>query len=413
MKSNWGRLFASGLFAAACALAGFAMQGALAQVKSPDIPEQRGNSAPQKAPSPSAQQKPAPAAKPAPPPVPATNLTLTATLTPGGLRITTGLSWRIYAVKSQASSGAAATAQSPGEPVWSGGGAEAQARLRNGDYIAEVQHGLTRAQKRITIAGGEALTEVISLDGGLLAARALAVPGGLPVSPVFFQVFTEANGQREETGRSSAEPATFNLSAGRYILRANAGLASLETPITVEAGKVTSVDMALNIGTLELKTFAAAGVPKLLPSVHNIYPAQSPAQDRGKPLLRIAGATHRVDLPAGSYRVESIAGLARQEMTVTVNAGQSTSQTVVLNAGEIKVTTPIMGGPEACTISPARMLGLVSSEPLGRVSGPNASFMVPAGRYTVQCHPAGQPAAIRKWAGEIKAGEIVEITPQA
>ncbi len=399
----------SAFFATALGVLG-PVERAQAQAGNPGLPERReAKPVPPSKPDPAKPDAAVQKAPPRPaPPVPATNLTLTATATRDGPKVTSGLSWRIYAAKADAPN------EPVGEPVWSGGGAEAQIRLPNGLYVAEVRHGVARGRKPIRIDEGATVSEVIALDAGLLAARALAMPGGAVLSPAFFSVFEERpGGERRELSRSMAEPATFNLSAGRYILRAEFGLASLETPISVEAGKVTAADLALNVGTLALQTFAAGGAPKLLPSHHNVYPADSPASERAKPLMRIAGATHSVMLPEGRYRIESIAGLAKQETTVTIAAGQTTAHSVILNAGELKISAPIAGGPETCAIAKAGLLGQFKAEPLGRTSGPNASFILPEGRYRLTCHPAGQPKTIRQWTGEVKAGEIIEATPQA
>lgn len=393
-------LFLLALAASAALLA----SGALAQSRpAPDVPDRRDGVKAQAAPAPAAASP----AKPAPAPLP-NNVRLTAVLSPGGLAITSGLSWRIERTKQPQ---AAAVKEAPA--VWSGPGAEAALRLAEGDYIVKVRYGLAEATHALKVQNGQTVTEAVPLNAGLIAARALNVPGGTVLSPAFFTVSSTGAGERREIGRSSAEPATFHLNAGRYLLRAEAGLASLETEVDVEAGKVTAVDVALNVGSLELKAFATAGDPKLLPATHNVYSADDPARERGRPLLRIAGATHRVELPAGSYRIETLAGLARQESVVAITPGQITSQGVVLNAGELKVEPAKEPGaePETCAVYTVGTFR-VSQDPIARASGPNPSFILPAGSYRLTCQPAGQPKPVRSWSGDVRAGQTVEASPQ-
>jgi hypothetical protein len=294
---------------------------------------------------------------------------------------------------------------------WSGAGAEAELQAPEGEYRVQVRYGLAEAAMPVRVQAGQAATLIIPLNAGVLAARALATPGGAAIGPALFAVAALEGGQRREMGRSSAEPATFYVNAGRYALRAEAGVAALETEVEVVAGKVTSVEMALNVGTLELKTFAASGVPKLLPATHHIYAQETQAAaTRAKPLLRIAGAEHRVDLPAGNYRIETLAGLVRHETLVTVTPGQTTSQTIVLNAGEVKVEAP-SGPPETCEVLAAG--GWMSQpRPLGRAAGPTPVFILPAGTYTINCRKPGPPKAAWTWSGEVRAGETVEAALQ-
>lgn len=369
----------------------------------PDLPDRRDGVKPE----PSAAPAAAPPAKPAPTPKP-NNVRLTAVLSPGGLAVTSGLSWRLERARQPQ---AASAKEAPA--VWSGPGAEAALRLAEGDYIVKVRYGLAEATYALKVQAGQTVNEAVPLNAGLIAARALNVPGGTVLSPAFFTVSTAGAGERREIGRSSAEPATFHLNDGRYLLRAEAGLASLETEVDVQAGKVTAVDVALNVGSLELKAFAAAGDPKLLPATHNIYAADDPARERGRPLLRITGATHRVELPAGSYRIETLAGLARQESVVAIKPGQITSQGVVLNAGELKVEPAIEPGaePETCAVYTVGTFR-VSQDPIARASGPSPSFILPAGSYRLTCQPAGQAKPLRNWSGDIGAGQTVEVSPQ-
>jgi hypothetical protein len=416
MKSKYSCWLAALIFAAAGMVKAGAVEnstGARAPAKpqASSVAAKRAATAAQTQSARKAEQRKAKAkAAPKPKPAPKETVSLTALLTADGPPLKLGLTWRIYKLKD-------ANASEPeGDPVWTGSDEESEAHLAPGDYLVLLRHGLAEARASLKIEAGKDVKLAVPLEAGLLAAKALAIQGGRVLEPAFFTVFTSEAEGHKKLGSSSAEPATFILKAGRYELRAEAGHTHLDTPISVEAGKVTSVDMALNVGALDLKTFWAVGMPKLLKAVHSIFPAQSTGAGGDQPLLRIEGAAHRIDLPAGFYRIESVAGLARRETRVAIMAGQVTEQSIVLDAGEVNVAAkPAPVAPETCEVfAQGGMFGIGASKvPLGRAAGPHASFVLPAGRYRIDCRPAGQPKPVLKWEGEVKAGEAIEAAPQA
>jgi hypothetical protein len=354
----------------------------------------------------SAPAQPAPPAaevRPASPPTPIEpNVALSATLASGSPPLDAGVTWEITKIQISPT-GQSRLAEAP---LWVGGGAHAKAKLPEGRYSAKLTYGLASANAEFAVAAGK-VEKTIPLDAGAIAAEALQAPGGQPAEGAFFVLRKAKTG--EELGRSSEAPAMFHVNAGEYVLAASAGLAKLDAPVKVVAGKVSVVRMAMNVGALEIKTFAAEGADKPIQAWHVITPLAQDASKAPGAAFRLLGASHRLQLPAGAYRLETIYGAANQESTVTVAAGQTISKTVILNVGEANISLPAGKSDKVCAVYEAgadRKTG-----PVGRAAGEDMRFFLKAGRYEVECGKKGEAspqktAEIKVVAGEVQSAKI-------
>ena len=359
------------------------------------------------APEPAAPPPPAetkPAVQPAPPPEP--NAVLSAALASGSPALGTGVTWEVYKINTTAT-GQTKTAENPS---WVGGGGQAQIKLAEGRYLVRAGYGFTSGEDTIAVNGSK-VEKTVTLNAGTIAAEGLQVPGGGAAEGVFFILSRrKQGGGLEELGRASASPTAFHVSAGDYVLSASAGPAGLISNVKVEAGKVSLVRMALNVGTLEIKTYEAEGAARTVPAWHQIFPAAG-ASKKPAPLLTVEGAVHRVQLPAGEYRLETEYGNARVESTVSVAAGQAVTKSVILSAGQAKVSVPAGKPARVCAVYEAgadRNAG-----PAGRAAGTVLSFILKAGTYEIECRAQGapapaKPAEIRVVAGETQEAKLAE-----
>ncbi len=343
-------------------------------------------------------------ASPAPQPEP--NTILSAVLATSMPPLDAGVTWEIYKV-TLTPTGQTRVADAP---TWTSGGGQAKIKLPEGRYLAQAAYGYATATDEFTVAG-EKTEKTISLEAGTIAAEAFQTRDGPSADGTFFVLYRRKTAVAlEELGRSSETPALFHVNAGDYVLSASAGLAKLETNVKVEAGKVSAVRLALNVGTLEIKTSEVSGTAQSLPVWHRIY---SLAADSTKamPLLRVAGATQRVQLPAGSYRLETIYGNASEESVASVTAGQVTQQVVALNAGEAKVSLPAGKTDKVCAVYEAGTDH--QADPIARAAGSEISFVLKAGLYDLECRGKGataptKQAQIRVVAGETQSAKIEE-----
>ena len=336
----------------------------------------------------------------APPPQPEPNVVLSASLVSGMPPLEAGVTWEIYKIQITPT-GQVRTAEAP---LWVGGGGQAKAKLPEGRYSVKVAYGLATGSGEFAL-GTEKVEKTIALAAGTIVAEAQqAAPNGPPVGDAFFIVSKPKTPTREELGRSSGAPALFHLNEGDYVLSAFAGAATLDASIKVVAGKVSVVRMPLSVGTLEIKTFAKEGAPELVAAWHRLSPAASDSKNGALPMLRISGPSNRLQLPAGSYRLESVYGNARVESVVTVKAGQLTSQNVILNAGEAQLSLPSGKSDKVCAVYEAgadRKGG-----PVGRAAGSDIRFILKAGRYEVECKGKGENSPAKQTEISVVAGQV-------
>ncbi len=344
--------------------------------------------------------------KPATPPAPQAepNTTLSAALADGQPPLDAGVTWEIYKINTTPT-GQQKTADSPS---WVGGGGKARMKLGEGRYLVRAAYGFASAQDSIAVNGGK-VEKTVALNAGTIAAEGLQTQGAGAAQGVFFTLSRrKQGGGMEELGRSSESPAAFHVNAGEYVISASAGPAGLASTVKVEAGKVSVVRMALNVGTLEIKTYEVEGAANTVSAWHRVYPA---AESAKKALLTVEGAAPRVQLPAGDYRLETIYGNARVESAVSVAAGQIAARTVILSAGRAKISVP--------SGKPARVCAVYeegadrSAGPAGRAAGTAMSFILRAGVYGVECRAQGAPAPgkpveIRVVAGETQEAKLQE-----
>lgn len=333
---------------------------------------------------------------------PEPNVILSASLMAGAPPLDAGVTWRITKITTSP------TGQDhvQSAPIWSGGGGSAKVKLAEGRYEVEAAYGLAVARSEFTVAAAK-VEKAIPLDAGMIAVDALQAVNSARAENVLFTLYRSKTGSgREELARSSAEPATFYVNAGDYTLVASAGLAKMETPVTVQAGKVSAVKMALNLGVLEIKVLAADGVAKPVAAWHRLYAVGQKEIRQTAPLLTIEGSSNRLQLPVGTYWLETVYGGVRQDTPVTITAGQVTSRTVILNAGEAKIHIGPDGGKDTavCAIYEAGS-DRKTATPAGRASGTDITFIVKAGLYDVECRSKAGSAAAKETQVKVVAGE--------
>jgi hypothetical protein len=265
-------------------------------------------------------------------------------------------------------------------------------------------YGYASASSEITAGDGK-VEKTLPLDAGTIAVEALQTAEGAPAGGVFFVLYRQKTAAaREELGRSSSVPALFHVNAGDYALTAFSGLAKLDAAVKVKAGKVSAVRMALNVGMIEIKSFAAEGPSEAVSAWHRITPeAAGPANGAASPLW-VSGPSARLQLPAGSYRIESVYGNAREDRTVTINAGQTASVNVIMNAGEAKVSLPSAMSGGLCEVYAADSDH--KAGPIARAAGEGLHFILKAGRYDLDCRRKDGAAQSLQTKISVVAGQV-------
>jgi hypothetical protein len=219
---------------------------------------------------------------------------------------------------------------------------------------------------------------------------------------LFILTREKAGSPPEEVARSTQKLALFTVNAGTYKLSVQASGSKVESSVNVLPGKISAVSMSLNLGNLDIKAVAAEGQQVPIPAWFQLYPAAGAKAAA----FTISAASSQVQLPAGAYRVVAHYGQAMREDTVSIAPGETTTKTIVMDAGEAQLH---IAAKAAAGIMPVCDVFSESAggAPIARLAGTNASFIGRAGQYELRCHGKDAAQIIASKHIRIGAGETV------
>ena len=246
-----------------------------------------------------------------------------------------GVTWEIYKVQMHAHR----TVRAAEAPLWVGGGGQAKAKLPPGGTACAwlTVSRRQQASSRRLREGRENGTARCGHDRGRGAAgtERPARRGSILCSSQ-----PKTRGRRARNWAVRAErPALFHLNTGDYVLSAFAGLAKLEAPVKVARRKSVRRAHGLECGHARDQDLRQSGVGQTRPSLASDHPVGAGSQKRRR-LARSLALHIACSFRRAAIASKSVYGNAREERVVTVDAGQTTAKTVILNAGEAKVSLP-------------------------------------------------------------------------
>jgi hypothetical protein len=203
----------------------------------------------------SAQSPAVPSMSQSPPPISVGQVTLSAGATFAGSNepIRSGLVWRIYEDRGDASQPTIVARSTSPMPSFT---------LSPGNYIIHVAYGFASASKRISVQRGN-LNERLAINAGALQLKGAV--GGSPIAPnrLAFSVYVP-EAQNSE-GRLVIADAKANdmirLPEGTYHVVSTYGDANaiMRSDLKVESGRVTEATLNHRAATVTLKLVASAG----------------------------------------------------------------------------------------------------------------------------------------------------------
>lgn len=204
-------------------------------------------------------------------------------------------------------------------------GGEVNFDLPAGVYTLLATLGEARTEVKLTIEAGQTLDQTVVVATGKVVAHSLFTEGGPTAKGARFDVLSAekgADGQRKTIATSYDDGTAFNLSPGRYVLKAQSDIATGEAGIEVKAGTSIDVPVVLNAGLLAI---TAPGGERLdvLSEKKDIYGEQGV-------LATNYGESWQLAVPVGSYvvRVQKKGTLDTVTGTAVVKAGERTELTV-------------------------------------------------------------------------------------
>ncbi|MEZ5775473.1 MAG: hypothetical protein R3D33_12440 [Hyphomicrobiaceae bacterium] len=343
---------------------------------------------------------PVPVAEPAVPLPP--ELRLSATLGPGGSAVTGNLQWRI--------------ADLSGKELYAGTDPQPRLPLGPGDYAVEVKAGQVSAHTTVTVKPDGPTETVVPLAAGSLTLSALANDGGEPLDDVFFTLYrTDAAGEANLETLSVVKgsmPAEL-LPAGRYRVRAEHGLASVERLIVLDAGRAFDEAIVLHVGTLRISAVSAADGAPLADAVFTISEDDPVAIGGRRNVARSAATSPVFTLPAGVYHVTASVGEATATRDVTVKADEASDESIAVEVGVLALTSVIKGDGEALRDLVSYDVSRVGEdggrgEVVASTSRPQPTLSLPAGRYLVEARLGDANARVTVPVA-VRAGDRAEL----
>jgi hypothetical protein len=203
----------------------------------------------------SAQSPAVPSLTQTPPPVPAGKVIVSASaaFAPGGQPIRSGLVWRIYEDRGDATQPTVVGRSSSPNPTFT---------LPPGNYIMHAAYGFAGASKRLSIQSGQ-VNERLAISAGALKLKGAVGDSPIPPGRLSFAVHVPI-GQNSE-GRLVIANAKANeiirLPEGTYHIVSTYGDANaiMRSDLKVESGRVTEATLNHRAATVTLKLVGSAG----------------------------------------------------------------------------------------------------------------------------------------------------------
>jgi hypothetical protein len=338
------------------------------------------------------------------------NVQLSAALAPGSPPLSEGVIWNVYKFQEKASG------STDPVPLYSGTDPMPTLKLVPGSYVAEVSYGLASNSEQFEVKLAAPISPVISVNGASLHVHAVAAAGGEKLTGMFFTLRKNDGGEAEELVRSSQSDAVFNIPPGEYSLTAHHGLASVERAVSVKAGDNRQIEVQMDMGQVRLSAHAVKGGDALEGATFFIYGAGEAGQNRE--IIRSQLKTPAFSLPGGQYRIAAALGLARAEAELTVAAGDNSDSALVLNGGELKLTSKLNDLPLDRNVL-YRIYGLsqkrddANQGEVLRSTIAAPTLFLPRGRYRVESqygwHNARQTSEIEIKPGNLETVDFVHL----
>ncbi len=347
------------------------------------------------------------------------NVNVKAVMARGKSALTSGVSWRVLTAGKR-------------RLVWSGSGGALHIYLKPGRYIVEATYGLAKKKQTIRVRKHGRVKRYISLEAGTIYSKATAVFDGPMLTETTFMLYEAARGQVKKQGapitrivpistnarmnekqqtiiaRSTLPATFFHVPAGDYRLVVRRGMAVSETYVHVDAGSVAKMDIVMNIGVLRLSAHAVSGDPPISGMRFAVYNAED------KLLLRTSLDEQELTLPVGDYRVTADLGLVHEERKLNITAGQNRTETILLNAGWLKLFAVNSGDKGPMThgvdykIFDSSTEGAAFNRALTTITKPATTIFLKRGRYRIESQCGSHNARLVRDVN-VTAGDISEI----
>ena len=313
-------------------------------------------------------------AAPAPAPVTATpTLRIAGALSERGPALTTPVHWRIT--------------KTGGALIREGEAPDLTLTLEAGSYDVDADLGLAHAHQTITFDGARSASVVVPFNAGRLKIKARAARDGDSSPPLIEigAVASEKDAAINILYLSRAAQADVIIPQGSYQVSATEGLAKQQRRVNVAAGGDTDVDLALNIGRLQLSASVRENGEAIEDVTFTVAEDDPDSPDGRREIARSNAPKADFSLPPGTYYVSARAGESETRQRIAIGQGDAVERVLVLPIGRLKVSSVIGGQPATDGMGLVYRITSMDGEPreVARSALLALDLSLKAGRYRV------------------------------
>ena len=273
-------------------------------------------------------------------------------------------------------------------PAYAGTGQDLTVPLAAGAYVVEVRDGfVSRGPVTATVAAAGETALDVPLDAGVLQAP---VPPDVPPSTVIKVFETNPDGAAgKAVGISAAKDLAdgIALPAGKWVVRLADATTSIDRPVEIRSGVVTTIGPAWPFGRIRV-TLAGLADGTRQPAVVVAYEDDPDAPRGRREVARSSSATPDLVLPAGTYALVARQGAIEARDRIAVQGGETIQRTLTLAGVRLSLTSRLAGAAaspqqEEAIAYRIERLDVVPPEIFAANRHP-AEIDLPAGRYRIE-----------------------------
>ncbi|MFQ5625178.1 MAG: VWA domain-containing protein [Methyloligellaceae bacterium] len=288
--------------------------------------------------------KKAPRPKPAPKPKPAVKPghRFAAVLSEGDDPVSRGMRWDIYEAK-----------QNPdGKRKHINGNYNAQPKfvLNAGKYLAIAKYGNATVSEEFDVASAsEVKHHVLVLNAGRLSLQATLAEGADVIKRgMRWDVYLpgkDIDGKRKHVNGNYDRTPIFNLPAGKYLVVAKTGNATVSGEVEVKPGELTERTFVMNAGIAAFSaSYTEGGTPITKGMRWDVYGLEKDIDGKRRHINGNYDAKPKFRLPAGKYHVVAKRGNATVSGEIEITAGKRTDTAFVMSAGLLALSATLTSG---------------------------------------------------------------------
>jgi len=208
-----------------------------------------------------------------------------------------------------------------------------QANLGSGDYVLRLEAGKGVVEQPFKVEDGKVTNLAPVLHAGIINFSAMIDDKTkLTDQGAAWEVGT-SQGSYVDTEYGVTR--SFMLNAGNYVLKLSLGDTKVEAPFSIKEGEIRDQVIAFGAGQLAVSAVFAEGGQAMEQGVS--FEVRKPSDAGQAPVWLDTkyDAKSVFSLPAGTYVVRALLGLASTEQQVEVKAGQQIAVTINAKAGYI------------------------------------------------------------------------------